>query len=162
MSQRIPEGRRGGEERETIRNYFACKFAILHIHVLWQWEVSAGWFHHATPFCQHNKAKGKESDYSVTDMRTKMLLSCNHFQHAFLHPHAVIWLSIPLYPLSIFSHPPALSACDSVMTDLQAHAPCKHKQLATIVNPNMVLWQWMDMFNQYNPLKWDGQRLLQG
>lgn len=28
--------------------------------------------------------------------------------------------------------------------------------------PNMVLWQWMAMFNQYNPLNWDGQRLLQG
>lgn len=83
-----------------------------------------------------------------------------------LSQHAIIWLSIPLYyPLSIFSHPALpVSAWDySVVTDLQAHAPCKHKQLATIENPCMVLWQWMDMFNQYNPLNWDGHsRLLQG
>ncbi len=126
-------------------------------HVSWNWDESAGLFHHAVPFCQHNKAKGNGSDYSITDMRTEMLLSCNQFQRAFLHLHAVIWLSVPLYPHSIFSHSP-----DCVMTDLQAHAPCKYKQLATTLNPYIVLWQWMDMFNQYNPLSWDGHRLLQG
>lgn len=67
----------------------------------------------------------------------------------------------PLCP-HIFIHPPALSALHCVVTDLQAHAHCKHKQLAITLNPNMVLWQWMDTFNQYNPLNWDGRRLLQG
>lgn len=98
-------------------------------------------------------------------MRTEMLLSCNQVQHAFPTCYYLI-----IYPsiLSTRYIQSSFSACVSlrlhyVMTDLQAHASCKHKQLATIVNPCMVLWQWMDMFNQYNPLNWDGHsRLLQG
>lgn len=54
-----------------------------------------------------------------------------------------------------------LSVCVTVITDLQAHAPCKHKELATVVNPYMVLWQKMDI-NQYNPLNLNEQGLLQG
>lgn len=78
--------------------------------------------------------------------------------------HMLLFDYLSLYIHSIFIHPPALSvsAHHCVVTDLQAHAHCKHKQLAITLNPNMVLWQWMDMFNQYNPLNRDGRRLLQG
>lgn len=79
-------------------------------------DKSAGVFHHAVPFCQHNKAKGTRSDYSITDRRK--LLNCHPFQQDLLHPHAIIWLALPLYPHSILSHAPALSACNYALTDL--------------------------------------------
>lgn len=81
-------------------------------------DKSAGVFHHAVPFCQHNKAKGTRSDYSITDRRTEKLLNCHPFQQDLLHPHAIIWLALPLYPHSILSHAPALSACNYALTDL--------------------------------------------
>lgn len=42
---------------------------------------------------------------------------------------------------TVFCYPPAqsVSACDCVMTDLQAHASCKHKQLATVEKPSVAL-----------------------
>lgn len=98
-----------------------------------------------------------------TVMRTEMLLSCSQFPHALPHHHVLIWSPILPHPnqtkhLVIL----LLSLCQIVMTDLQAHAHCKHKRLAATPNLRVVLWHWMEMFNQYNPLNRAGRRLLQG
>lgn len=128
------------------------KYVILHtwlqfhtLHVPWKWDES---------FCQHNKAKGNGSESRIITTMTTELRSVPTCS-----PHMLL-----------FAHHPSIStqyiqsACDYSMLGLicSAHAPCKHKQLATIVNPCVVLWQWMDTFNQYNPLNRDGHRLLQG
>lgn len=60
-----------------------------------------------------------------------------------------------------------LSSCSVCLSVWLLLLTCRHmlpvniKQLATMVNPYMVLWQKMDI-NQYNPLNLDGQGLLQG
>lgn len=68
------------------------------------------------------------------DTRTEILLSRNQFQHAFLHPHAVIWLSVPLYAHSIFIHSPA-PVCLSVRLLLLT---CRHMLLVN--RGSLTLW----------------------
>lgn len=77
-----------------------------------------------------NKAKGNGSDYSTKRSRTEVLLSCNQSQHAPLHPHAVIWGSVPLHPRVLL-----LRQCQPVLWLI-----CRHM---LIVNISSLPLQWI-------------------
>lgn len=115
-------------ERETSHLFCieGCIFYTLH----GSQKCCAGLFCHACPFFFINKAKGNGSDYSTKRSRTEVLLSCNQSQHAPLHPHAVIWGSVPLHPRVLL-----LRQCQPVLWLI-----CRHM---LIVNISSLPLQWI-------------------